>query len=212
MRNFKINRTSLKNEFDYEYNKFLLKMDQLQYLYSYQLYQNEINPSSSLKLSETQESTIDMVKKESLKSKRVDSENFQNDKLNEEVNRIDRMNSKTFKDWKNQTEEKQKSEINEVDNAECKVCKRKKGPKLPMEKCYSDYCENIFCRDCYQRNSYQARGSTCKCSYWDCDFCGNKKICIISTILCNFCDKRMCSDCYISQHQSHGSVKVLMDK
>ena len=138
-------------------------------------------------------------------------ENSQNDNImNQEVNRIDKININNNSNKKN---EKEKLSIinfntNSLENGSCKICNRPKAGKLMLYKCYSDFCNNIFCQDCYSRNNYQTRAASCKCSYFDCESCSRKKICIMSTIFCNSCEKRICNQCYTLQHQTHGSVKI----
>ena len=249
-----INKSSLKNEFEFAYSKFTLKMDQLQYLYSYQLYINEKNDkveplvsnsnmliSNDLKLQHEEESQENrsLSSNPNKKSKREEEEinisrkpkksDDMQSSLNQEVNRIDRLNSqnkhsnsnsnnfntqsivKTNSNEGNKinnTNELKLKEKETLENAKCRMCKRTKTNKLNLLHCYSDYCSNIFCQDCYNRNYYQTRASNIKCNYFDCDSCGSKKLCIMSTIFCPSCEKRVCYECYFSQHMNHGSFKI----
>lgn len=226
-------------------------MEQLQYLYSYQLYMkdksntnnsgggnskecyqeisNEYNNSNNLKkktnknmsdisdenplisrnnktLEESNSQSKNYYSKNS-NSNRL-GENNQNEKLmSQEVNKLDKININS-NSCKKVESEKSSFNTNSLDNGSCKICNRPKAGKLMLYKCYSDFCTNIFCQDCFSRNNYQTRAASCKCSYFDCESCSRKKICIMSTIFCNSCEKRICHQCYTLQHQTHGSVKI----
>lgn len=101
------------------------------------------------------------------------------------------------------------SQLNINDKTEkCLICRRAKTDKCQLKKCYHNDCKNTFCNDCHLANHFQVRNPTVNCKYFVCDKgCGEKKICIMASLFCQNCDVRICSNCYKSNHSSHGNIK-----
>lgn len=257
------NKLSLKNEFDYEYYKLILKLEQLQYSYSYQLSKNDKtnltkkdfyddlnaegyftnynskkkkakgkDDSSFNKDNDTSKLSFEEPNAQSSKKSpylnnrtpnqnKQELENLQSETTssiltNQEVYRIDRLNNIGGNSEMNKskiTEENEKLKLKKnqespLDNASCRICNRVPNNKIALQKCYNENCGNVLCQDCYSRNHYQVRASSYRCNYFNCDQCCKKNICIMTTIFCNACEKRICSCCYISNHSDHGNVKI----
>jgi hypothetical protein len=212
----------------------ILKTEQLEYLYSYQLYKIEKNPNKKEIIQESnQDSIINNKKfkkddsyfqesnsKYSIEANKVpanknkeDNENLQSDilssNISKELNGFD-VSQIVNEGNDNSSYLQRKSSCNNTENIECycKICNKMQNSKIKLQKCYSAACKNVFCQDCFSRNHYQTRAASCSCTYFDCDFCGKKKICIMSTIFCGPCDKRACSNCYYQQHVEHGNIKI----
>lgn len=230
------------SEFDYAFSNMILKTEQLEYLYSYQLYKIEKNPHKKENLQESNQDSflnnkkIKLEKKEDsyfqdnsskltveankLQANKVkeDNENLQSDVVSSNIsNMIREINgsdvSQIVNNNNNVIDEnsllQRKGSNNNVNyETYCKICNKMQNSKIKLQKCYSGACNNVFCQDCFSRNHYQTRAASCSCNYFACDFCGKKKICIMSTILCGGCDKRVCSGCYYQQHIEHGNVKI----
>ena len=177
------------------------------------------NSNESKKVKNTTKHT--KVKSESDNSQSENISNLGVNFLSQDVLQADEMLSQGFKfsniDKKNSeinektlVIKKEFSKISEPDDqAKCKICKKPQAGKIVHKKCYYEYCSNMFCQDCHLKNHYQIRATNYNCLYFGCEFCGNKKLCIMSTIFCNACDKRSCSDCYRTQHSEHGNnIKI----
>lgn len=87
----------------------------------------------------------------------------------------------------------------------CNVCGKPNASndRFPHVKCFGIECGNIYCSDCYQRNYFQIKPNT-KCRFLECGQCGVKKTCIMSSIFCSACEKRICSSCHKANHADHG--------
>lgn len=195
--------------------------------YSLEVYSSKISEENSIFKSQDVKQSY-MKTNINRKKDKQGSENFQSENVsvnqlnnnNQEVNKFDKIkqsdnshhsnydyNDNTSKISNHSGSCKQKKNDNESNNSNndisvCKICKRSAGPKLQIMKCYSNSCKNNFCSDCFLRNHYQARSSDINCKYFNCE-CQRKKVCIMSTIYCTTCDKRICSYCYSDQHAEH---------
>ena len=89
----------------------------------------------------------------------------------------------------------------------CIICCKPQSIKELLSKCYYSNCKNYFCKDCYARNYFQARGENWKCEFFDCDTCKVKKNCIMSSLFCTQCDKRVCFKCFRGNHAEHNKIK-----
>ncbi len=99
------------------------------------------------------------------------------------------------------------SNLESKNEVKCTICYKPQNVKLLHIKCHYENCFNFFCNDCYKRNFYQYRTSNVKCDYFSCDTCKRKKLCIMTSILCNTCDKRICDQCYKIHHSDHSNIK-----
>lgn len=145
------------------------------------------------------------IKKLTMKKNRSDSENKQ---AQETKDKDKDLHILTVKDKSHSDISSMKPNFI-INNKEyrCTICNKPQSDKVTHIKCYYDDCANFFCNDCYQRNFFQARASNYKCTYLNCDTCHMKRICIMSSLFCNSCDKRVCSKCYKQNHSDHGNVK-----
>ena len=164
-KNFEINKCSLYNEFDYNLSNLSLKIEQLQYLFSYEQYRFDKTEKETDVIEANTKRRYESQEKE--KKERKSSSLIK--KLEENQSDIDLVQSQ-IKDYN-------------LESSQCIICKKNNSVKHKLQKCYSNSCRNMFCQDCYSRNHYQARSSNYKCSYFSCDSCLTQKVCIMSTIL-----------------------------
>lgn len=81
------------------------------------------------------------------------------------------------------------------DAVHCDLCESSSYCENCMIKCFSDKCHNIFCPKCFSKNKHQMRDRSESCNLVKCELC-NDDMCIMSSILCNHCDKRICKKCF----------------
>lgn len=85
----------------------------------------------------------------------------------------------------------------------CSLCSVNKTCSECSKKCFSKSCNNLFCTICYDRNKHQVRKEDTKCKFYKCETCNNDSNCIIRTIYCANCDKRVCHKCLSKDHKGH---------
>lgn len=71
-------------------------------------------------------------------------------------------------------------------------------------KCFSEACDNIFCERCICLNKMQISAKHKSCNFTPCKDCSNPIYCIFKSIKCK-CGKRVCTFCYISNHDEHSN-------
>lgn len=79
-------------------------------------------------------------------------------------------------------------------NKECSLCLRHHYCNLCLKKCYYNNCNNFYCPTCYKRNEHQTRNSNISCKFFTCDR-DNVNECIMSSLFCQSCEKRICKNC-----------------
>ena len=77
----------------------------------------------------------------------------------------------------------------------CDLCESSEYCENCMIKCFSEKCQNIFCPKCFSKYKHQMRDRGESCNLVKCELC-NDDMCIMSSILCNHCDKRICKKCF----------------
>ena len=79
-----------------------------------------------------------------------------------------------------------------------------------MIKCFYEKCDNYFCPECYNRNKHQQRDKGESCNLVPCEIC-QRDMCIMTSILCSHCDKRICNNCFTNEdieiHRSNIKIK-----
>jgi hypothetical protein len=83
----------------------------------------------------------------------------------------------------------------------CVLCRIPKCCKFCVKKCFYKECDQVFCDNCYEKNKHQTRNETTNCRFYKCDSCNTDTNCILTTIYCTPCDKRICKNCYFNKHQ-----------
>ena len=76
-----------------------------------------------------------------------------------------------------------------------------------MKKCFYKECKNFYCSTCYDKNKHQMRPETTNCRFYKCDSCNTDGSCIMSTIYCSKCDRRVCKNCLQKDHITHINFK-----
>ena len=96
------------------------------------------------------------------------------------------------------------------DTKNCSLCFYKNYCSSCMIKCFYEKCDNYFCPECYNRNKHQQRDKGESCNLVPCEICQND-MCIMTSILCSHCDKRICNNCFINEdieiHRSNIKIK-----
>lgn len=188
----------------------------LQYYKSYKSYntlankeENNGNMSNKQEKQEKQEEKV----RQTNKVKEVNEGNQKKNQLEEcYFNSQIQMTTQNRKESKERKETKSKSEVH-ISNPmtssliiKCTICGKVPHIKVPHKKCNYINCSNFFCSDCYQRNFFQVRDVNKNCDYFNCELCQNKKICIMTSLYCNQCDKRVCMKCFRRVHSSHNNI------
>jgi hypothetical protein len=86
---------------------------------------------------------------------------------------------------------------------QCILCQEAKHCKACVKHCFYVNCSNAFCSACYDKNKHQIRPDNTNCRFYKCDSCNTDTNCIMTTIYCAKCDKRICKDCYFKIHLAH---------
>jgi hypothetical protein len=87
----------------------------------------------------------------------------------------------------------------------CVLCREAKNCKICIKKCFHMNCPNTFCNACYDKNKHQVRPENTNCRFYKCDSCQTDTNCIMTTIYCAKCDRRICKDCYFNHHLGHNN-------
>ena len=83
----------------------------------------------------------------------------------------------------------------------CNLCNKKKYCEKCLKKCFYINCKNKFCPECYKKNEYQARESNKNCSIFTCDDEAHNVVCLMTTLYCPKCEKRMCNECLMKDKE-----------
>lgn len=83
----------------------------------------------------------------------------------------------------------------------CILCRLPKNCKTCVQKCFYSGCEHKFCSQCYDKNKHQIRTANTNCQFYKCDNCNTDTNCILTTIYCSKCDRRICNNCFYEKHQ-----------
>ena len=86
---------------------------------------------------------------------------------------------------------------------QCSLCLEYKQCKSCIKKCFYKSCNNLLCNKCYDRNKHQLRPANTICRFYKCDGCQTDSNCILTTIYCAKCDRRICKTCFHSSHRGH---------
>ena len=89
----------------------------------------------------------------------------------------------------------------------CSLCLASKNCIICIKKCFSKSCNNVLCNSCYDRNKHQVRAINTVCKFYKCDGCKTEANCILTTIYCAKCDRRVCKECYQKSHKDHIILK-----
>ena len=87
----------------------------------------------------------------------------------------------------------------------CSICKNNFCLNC-CTKCFSDHCSLYYCNNCFSINKHQVRSSNLDCHFSRCKDCDKKGFCLMMSINCIKCSKRVCSDCYFLNHKIHYDV------
>lgn len=79
-------------------------------------------------------------------------------------------------------------------NSQCIKCSKK---------CFYKDCHFYFCNFCSEKNKHQIRPQTTNCKFYKCESCNIDANCIMNTLYCSICDRRICRNCLQSSHMSH---------
>lgn len=79
-------------------------------------------------------------------------------------------------------------------NSQCLDCSKK---------CFSKECKNYYCSICIDKNKHQQRTENTNCRFYKCESCNTDSNCIMSTIYCSLCDRRICRNCLSREHINH---------
>jgi len=85
----------------------------------------------------------------------------------------------------------------------CSLCDMNKNCKDCIKNCFSKLCNNLFCVVCFDKNKHQIRKEDSKCRFYRCEACNVDSNCIIQTLYCATCDKRVCYKCLKKDHTGH---------
>lgn len=85
----------------------------------------------------------------------------------------------------------------------CVLCKDSKHCKTCIKKCFYKNCNNFLCFTCYDKNKHQLRPENTNCKFYKCDNCSTDANCIMTTVYCGTCDKRVCKNCFHNVHRLH---------
>jgi len=86
-------------------------------------------------------------------------------------------------------------------NNECSLCSRLNFCNLCKKKCYYNNCKNLFCPPCFKKNEHQTRNPNISCKFFTCER-DNVNDCIMSSLFCQTCEKRICKHC-IDKERDH---------
>ena len=86
-------------------------------------------------------------------------------------------------------------------SARCNLCNKKNYCEKCLKKCFYINCKNKFCPECYKKNEYQARESNKNCSIFTCDDEAHNVVCLMTTLYCPKCEKRMCNECLMKDKE-----------
>jgi hypothetical protein len=90
-------------------------------------------------------------------------------------------------------------------HVKCVLCREAKNCKACVRKCFHINCMNFFCNTCYEKNKHQVRPENTNCRFYKCDSCQTDTNCIMTTVYCAKCDKRVCKECFFNSHLAHNN-------
>jgi hypothetical protein len=114
--------------------------------------------------------------------------------------------NKCAKICKNQNCSRTNKYICPVDNKACNLCRKFNYCEDCKRKCFFQNCPNSFCPECYKKNEHQARSSNINCKFFTCEkdqVCD----CLMTSIYCSKCEKRLCNKCLLSDIDHHNFLK-----
>lgn len=91
--------------------------------------------------------------------------------------------------------------------ATCCLCLESKQCKICIKKCFFKACDNLLCNTCYEKNKHQLRPENTNCKFYKCDSCNTDANCILTTVYCPKCDRRVCKNCFHKDHKIHFNTK-----
>lgn len=87
----------------------------------------------------------------------------------------------------------------------CGLCRKNVFCEDCKMKCFYLKCKNTFCPDCFSKNSYRKRESNVNCNVVNCEN-DNNKPCIMTSLYCVKCNKRLCNDCLFNDKDHFSSI------
>ena len=69
-------------------------------------------------------------------------------------------------------------------------------------------CPNKFCPECYRKNEHQSRTSDKNCAFFTCDDEEKNTVCLMTTLYCSQCDKRLCNKCLMKDKEHHSFLDI----
>lgn len=91
--------------------------------------------------------------------------------------------------------------------AQCSLCMETKQCRSCTKKCFCKNCSNLLCNSCFDKNKHQLRPETTNCKFYKCDNCQTDANCIMTTVYCAKCDRRVCVNCFHKDHKTHVIMK-----
>jgi hypothetical protein len=85
----------------------------------------------------------------------------------------------------------------------CTLCLETRQCKDCIKKCFFKNCSNYFCNFCFEKNKHQVRPENTNCRFYKCESCQTDSNCILATVYCGKCDKRVCKNCFQKDHKAH---------
>lgn len=86
---------------------------------------------------------------------------------------------------------------------QCVMCEKVKQCVNCIKRCFSKNCTNTLCQPCLDKNKHQLRSENVNCNFFRCENCQTDGNCIMTTVYCSPCDKRICRKCFYAKHFDH---------
>jgi len=87
----------------------------------------------------------------------------------------------------------------------CSICKVVNQCRACTKKCFYKMCQNNLCNLCFDKNKHQVRPEHTNCKFYKCDSCQTDANCIMTTVYCLSCDRRVCVACFVKSHKAHST-------
>lgn len=85
----------------------------------------------------------------------------------------------------------------------CNLCNLQKYCEQCLKRCFYSKCPNKFCPECYRKNEHQSRTPDKNCAFFTCDDEEKNTVCLMTTLYCSQCDKRLCNKCLMKDKDHH---------
>lgn len=90
----------------------------------------------------------------------------------------------------------------------CNLCNLQKYCEQCLKRCFYSKCPNKFCPECYRKNEHQSRTSDKNCAFFTCDDEEKNTVCLMTTLYCSQCDKRLCNKCLMKDKEHHSFLDI----